>query len=262
MENRKKISVAIITKNEEKRLPECLKSVAFADEIVIVDSGSTDKTLEIAKEFGCRVFVEEWKGFGMQKNSAIEKCTNEWVIILDADERIPSETKYSILAVIQNPTASAYSFKMKHFINKRWIKYGGNWPDWHVRLVNKNKGSFVGTIHERWVTEGNIEKIDAYIEHYGFEDYFDMIKTMNEYSTLSAQELYISGRRASIFTPIVHSIAMFIKVFILKKGFLDGFDGLVLALLKAGGSFFKYAKLLELQRKMKNASCLNVSSYL
>lgn len=252
MKHEVKISVAIITKNEEKRLPDCLKSVSFADDIVVVDSGSSDRTVEIAKEFGCRVFEEEWKGFGKQKNSAVHKCLHKWVIILDADERVSPDVKDLIFNTLQKPGASAFSFKMKHFINKRWIKYGGNWPDWHVRLVDKDKGEFLGEIHEGWKTNGNIAKIDACIEHYGFFDYADMLKTMNKYSTISAQELFRSGKRVNIFTPIVHGIAMFFKIYILKKGFLEGLDGLVLAFLKAGGSFFKYAKLLELQREKES----------
>ncbi|MCX7913980.1 MAG: glycosyltransferase family 2 protein [Thermodesulfovibrionales bacterium] len=243
-----KISVAIITKDEEKRLPACLESVSFADEIVVVDSGSIDRTVDIARSFGCKVFIEEWKGYGSQKNSAIQKCTNEWVLVLDADERVPSYTKELIFESLKNPRASAYSFKMKHYINNRWLKHGGNWPDWHIRLINKNRGKFRGEIHEKWITNGTTEKINAHIDHYGFSNYAEMVETMNKYSTISAKELFASGKRANILTPIIHSITMFIKIYFLKKGFLDGLDGLVLALLKAGGSFFKYAKLLELQR--------------
>ncbi len=252
MENKAKISVAIITKNEEKRLPDCLKSVDFADEIVVVDSGSSDNTLEIAKEFGCQVFSEEWKGFGRQKNSAIQKCLNDWVIVLDADERIPPETRDSIFTILNNPTSTAYEFKMKHYFGNRWVKHGGNYPDWHIRLVNKNYGEFVGEIHEKWQTSGTVSKIDACIEHYGFSDYADMLKTMNEYSTIAAKELFHSGKKVNILTPVFHSITMFIKIFILKKGFLDGLDGLVLSILKAGGSFFKYAKLIELQKEKES----------
>lgn len=244
-----KISAAIITKDEEKRLPDCLKSLSFTDEIIVVDSGSKDRTVEIAKEFGCKVFIEDWKGYGNQKNSAIQKCFNEWVITIDADERIPPKTKEVILETIKNPRASAYSFKRKNHINDRWLRHGDSWPDWQVRLVNKNKGSFKGEIHERWVTDGIIEKIDAYIEHYGFLNYAEMLETMNKYSSISAKELYLSGEKAIVLSPIVHALCMFIKIYILKRGFLDGLDGLVLALLKAGGSFFKYAKLIELQRK-------------
>lgn len=246
-----KVSVAIITKNEEKRLPDCLKSVFFADDIVVVDSGSTDKTAQIAESFGCRVFVEEWKGFANQKNSAIQKCKNEWVIVLDADERVPLETKDLIANVLITPSNSAYSFKMKHFIAKRWLKYGGHWPDWHVRLINKNKGAFYGEIHERWETNEGIGKINGCIEHYGFSNYSDMLRNVNDYSSIAANELFEKGRRVNMIAPVAHAVAMFFKIYILQKGILDGFDGVVMAIAKAGGSFFKYAKLYELQRREK-----------
>jgi len=120
-----KLSVAIITKNEEDRLSACLKSVSFADDIVVVDSGSTDRTVKIAKEMGCRVFIEEWKGYGPQKQSALQKCKNEWVLIIDADERIPEETKEKIMEIVKNPLADAYSFPLKNFFHKKWIKHCG-----------------------------------------------------------------------------------------------------------------------------------------
>lgn len=250
--NKLKISVAIITKNEEKRLPDCLNSVSFADEIVVVDSGSTDKTIQIAESFGCRVYVEEWKGFGNQKNSAIQKCTNDWVLALDADERVPPLTRDSIADVLKSPSESAYSFKMKHFIDNRWLKHGGHWPDWHIRLINKNKGAFCGEIHEKWITKEGYGKIDAYIEHYGFSNYSDMLRNVNDYSSIAAKELFEKGKRVNMLTPIIHGIAMFLKTYIFQKGILDGFDGLIMAVAKANGSFFKYAKLYELQRKERS----------
>lgn len=243
-----KLSVAIITKNEEARLPDCLKSVSFADDIVIVDSGSTDRTLEIARDFGCRVFVEGWKGYGPQKNSAIEKCRHRWVFLLDADERLPDPTKEEILRILQKPEADAYSFRRKNFLHARWIKHSGYWPDRHIRIVDRTKGAFKSAIHERWATDGRVQDLDAYIEHYAFSNYSDMLKTLNEYSTVIAREMYKSGKRANPLTPVYHGIGMFLKIYIIERGFLDGMDGLVTALTKAGGSFFKYAKLLEFQR--------------
>ncbi|MCL0071477.1 glycosyltransferase family 2 protein [Thermodesulfovibrionales bacterium] len=130
------LSIAVITKNEEERLPDCLRSVSFADEIVVVDSKSTDKTVEIAKEFGCRVFVEDWKGYSSQKNSAIDKCKHDWVLVIDADESIPEETKNEIVRII-NATANsadAYSFPRKNFFHGKWIRHSGWWPDRVVRL--------------------------------------------------------------------------------------------------------------------------------
>lgn len=248
---RVRLSVVIITKNEEKNLPDCLKSVSFADEIIVVDSGSTDRTVEIAKELGCRVFVEEWKGYGPQKNSALDKCKNEWALILDADERVPKETVELISSAIQRPGVDAYSLKRKNYLHGKWLRHSGYWPDKHVRLVRKDKGAFYPRVHEKWRTDGVVQELDAHIDHYAFSNYSDMLKTLNDYSTAIAEDLFASGRRVTVFAPVYHGVAMFLKIYFIEKGFLDGMTGLVTALTKAGGSFFKYAKLLELQREDK-----------
>jgi (heptosyl)LPS beta-1,4-glucosyltransferase len=242
------LSVAIITKNEERNLAACLKSVSFTDDIVVVDSGSTDRTVEIAGEFGCRVFVEEWKGYGPQKNSAVDKCRHEWVLLLDADERVPDETMEAIKEALKGPAADAYSFRRRNYFHGKWIKHSGNWPDRIVRLVNRTKGAFQSVIHERWVTDGQVQDLDAYISHYSFSCYSDLLKTLNKYSTMTAGELFSSGRRANPLSPLYHGVGMFLRNYFLERGFLGGIDGLVISLTKAGGSFFKYAKLLELQR--------------
>ncbi len=239
--------MAIITKDEEKKLPRCLDSVSFSDEIIVVDSGSTDRTIEIAREFGCRVFSEDWKGYGPQKNSAIEKCKYEWVLLLDADERLAAGAK-EVIEKVQWTQATAFRFRRKNYLHGRWMKHSGYWPDWQIRLIDRTRGSFEGNLHERWVTDGPVVDLDACIEHYAFSDYSDMLKTLDEYSSVIARELYVSGKRANALSPILHGGGMFFKIFVIEKGFLDGLDGLVTALTKAGGSFFKYAKLLELQR--------------
>jgi glycosyltransferase involved in cell wall biosynthesis len=249
----KDLSVAIITKNEEKRLPDCLRSISFADEIVVVDSHSTDNTVEIARSFGCRVFPEDWKGYGPQKISALGKCRNEWVLILDADERLAGGAK-EIIEKIQWPQATAFRFRRKNHLHGRWMKHSGYWPDWQIRLVNRQRGSFQGKIHEQWVTDGPIHDLDACICHYSFSGYSDMLKRLNNYSTVDARELYAAGRRTTPAAPLYHGIGMFFKIFLIEKGFLDGIDGLVTAITKAGGSFFKYAKLLELQREDKRGN--------
>ncbi|HET6515298.1 MAG TPA: glycosyltransferase family 2 protein [Thermodesulfovibrionales bacterium] len=246
------LSVALITKNEEARLPECLKSVSFAEEIVLVDSGSTDRTVEIAETHGCRVFLEDWKGYGPQKNSAVEKCSHDWVLLLDADERIPAETRNKILKTLKKPDADAYRLKRKNYLHGRWLRHSGYWPDRHIRLVNRRRGSFQSVVHERWITEGRVGDLDAYIDHHAFSNYSDMLKTLNDYSSVIARELFASGKRANPLTPVFHGIAMFLKIYLLERGLLDGMDGLVTAITKAGGSFFKYAKLLELQNDREN----------
>ena len=244
------LSVAIITKDEEEMLPDCLKTVSFADDIVVVDSGSRDRTVEIATEFGCRVFVEDWKGYGPQKNSAVQKCKHDWVLIIDADERIPVEAELKIKEVLKNPLADAFSLSRKNFFHGKWIRHSGFWPDRTLRLVKKTMGNFDSVVHEKWATGGRIQGLDAHIEHYSFSNYSDMLKKLDEYSSAAAGMLFDSGIRTTALSPLIHACNMFFKTYIIKRGFLDGFDGLIISLTKAGGSFFKYAKLLELQKGM------------
>ena len=243
------LSVAIITKNEECNLPACLASVGFADDIVVVDSGSTDRTVEIAKKFGCRVFVEDWKGNGLQYSSALEKCNNKWCLVIDADERIPPDAKEAILAVLVNPSHDAYSFPRRNYFHGQWVKHSDWWPDRVIRLVRKDKGRFLPGTHGKWITSGKLNNTMHYpIHHYSFSTYSDMLITLDNYTNAVSEELFNKGRKIHLLVPIYHGLSMFFKIFILKRGFLDGFDGLVIAITKAGGSFFKYAKLLELQR--------------
>jgi glycosyltransferase involved in cell wall biosynthesis len=226
------LSVAIITKNEEGNLPDCLRSVSFADDIVVVvDSSSTDRTVEIAESFGCHVFIEDWKGDGPQKNSAIAKCKHEWVLVLDADERIPDETQKVIMSIVNDPSsADAYNFPRKNYFHRRWIRYCGWWPDRIIRFVKRSKGSFQAITHGKWATSGAF---------------------METRSTDMARELFDAGKRANVFTPFLHGITMFLKIYIIKLGFLEGFDGFIISITRAGGSFFKYAKLLEIQNENK-----------
>lgn len=245
---RLQLSAAIITKNEEQALPDCLRSLEFVDDIVVVDCGSTDGTVALARERGCRVFLEDWKGFGPQKDSAIAKCRHDWVLLVDADERVPAEARRAIREAVTTPAAAAYRLRMKHHLRERWVRHGGAWPDWHIRLVDRTRGSFQGRIHERWITQGPVGDLDAHLEHYAFAGYSDMLKSLDEYSTLHARDLFASGRRVHPWTPVAHGIAMFLKVYLVQRCCFLGLDGLVSALTRAGGSFFKYAKLLELQR--------------
>jgi glycosyltransferase involved in cell wall biosynthesis len=218
---------------------------------VVVDSGSVDRTVAIAKDFGCRVFVEDWKGYGPQKNSAVAKCRHTWVLLLDADEQVPDETRKSIMKILESPEADAYSFRRKNYFHGKWIKHSGNWPDRTIRLVNRTKGTFKSVIHEKWITEGCLQELDACLLHYSFSSYADLLKTLNKYSTLTSEELFTSGRKSTPLLPLYHGIGMFLKIYFIERGFLGGLDGLIISLTKAGGSFFKYAKLLELQREKK-----------
>lgn len=249
MENKMPLSVAVITKNEEQNIRECLRSVAFACDIVVVDSGSTDATTAIAAEAGCRVFVEDWKGYGPQKNSALEKCRFDWTLIVDADERIPEATAREIERCLQYDRGfSAFSFRRKNFFHGKWMKRCGWWPDETVRLVRRSQGRMLGLTHEKWGTRGRTGKLSAHIDHYSFGNYDDMLGIMRSRAAGMARELFDSGRRIGPATPVLHGLGMFLKAFVFRLGFLAGFDGLVISLTTAGVSFFKYANLLELQR--------------
>jgi glycosyltransferase involved in cell wall biosynthesis len=240
------LSVAIITKNEEKKLPDCLKSVSFADDIVVVDSGSTDRTLEIAKEFGCRVFVERWKGYGPQKNSAIDKCKHEWVLILDADERIPQETMQKIIEIMENPKVDACSFPRKNYFHGRWIKSSGWWPDRVVRLFKKSRGRITDSlVHESVIVNGTIKKANTPIIHYPVENLNDMISKINLYSSLGAEELFQKGKRTSIFMAFLKGFVAFLKLYFLRLGFLEGFEGFAISFYHAVNTTYKYLKLKE-----------------
>lgn len=246
------LSVAVIARDEEERLPGCLESASFADEIVVVDSGSADRTVEIAGAAGARVFQEPWKGFSAQKQSAVDHCRNDWVLILDADERVPGATAGRILEVLstRDPAVTAFSFPRKNIFHGRWIRHCGWWPDRIVRLVDRRAGAFDGrAVHERWLTRGRELPLDAPLEHHSFRRYADLTVKMERYSDLAAASMHAEGRTAGPLTPPLHALWMFFRTYVLELGALDGFDGFVISLMNGGGSFFKYAKLRELARE-------------
>jgi glycosyltransferase involved in cell wall biosynthesis len=242
------LSIAILTKNEEARLSDCLKSVSFSDEVLVVDSGSSDKTVEVAKSFGARVLIEEWRGFSGQKQFAVDQCRHDWVLILDADERIPEGSALTIRQEIakNDPEISAYSFRRKNYLHGRWIKHCGWWPDRIVRLVHRKKGGFDGRpVHETWIADGKVKTLDAIIEHVSFRNYSELVAKMENYSNLTSKELFERNKQVNFLTPVFHGLWMFIKTYFLELGVIDGFDGLLISTMNAGGSFLKYAKLRE-----------------
>jgi (heptosyl)LPS beta-1,4-glucosyltransferase len=249
------LSVAIITLNEADRLPACLQSVAFADEIVVVDSGSQDGTIQIAKSFGCKVIEHPWLGFPKQKQFAVDNCSSRWVLILDADERLPRETGQEIRNALARRTENdcvAYSFQRKNFFHQRWIRHCGWWPERVIRLVDRQHGTFNDTlVHEKWIPSGKVGDLQGCIEHYSFRDYADLIKKMQLYSTLSSRHLFEKGKQSSWWTPIVHGFWTFFTTYLFRLGLLEGFDGFVISLMNSGGTFMKYAKLKELQNFQK-----------
>jgi glycosyltransferase involved in cell wall biosynthesis len=242
------LSVAIVAMNEENKIRRCLESVLFADDIVFVDSHSTDRTPEIAREYGCRVFIEDWKGDGPQVNSALEKCKNEWVLVVDADERVPEDTREELIKWISQPkTVNSYRLPRRNFFHGKWIKGCDWWPDETVRLVKKGTGNFESLSHRRWKASSTPGTFPLPLEHYSYSNYSNLLTMLEIRSSIMAQELFEQGKKTNAIAPFFHGTGMFFKLYLLKRGFLEGFDGLVICIARATGSFFKYAKLWELQ---------------
>lgn len=245
------LSVAIITQNEATNLPACLQSVAFADQIVVVDSGSIDETVKIAADFGCDVFTEVWRGFGPQKQLAIDRCRNAWVLILDADERIPPETAAVIKELtLRSSEVAGYSFPRKNFFQGRWIKHAGWWPDRVVRLFRRDCGAMTNvSVHEAVTVAGRVTALAFPIEHFTESRLSALLHKIDRYSTLGAEEAFAAGRRATVWGALCRAKLTFVHGYFLRLGFLDGPQGLTLAIADAVNKFFKYAKLSELSRK-------------
>jgi hypothetical protein len=248
------LSVAIIAKNEAQNLPACLDSVRFAEQIVVIDSGSIDGTAEIARNFGCQVYNEPWRGFGAQKQFAIDQCTHPWVLLLDADERVPAVTASAIKNIVDSDSeeTAGYSFPRKNFFQGRWIRHLWG-KDRVVRLFRKNRGRMTNArVHEAVEVKGPVENLDVPLDHYTESSLSKLLVKMNHYTTLGAQEAFEEGKRASVWTAVFLAIFAFLQSYFLKRGFLDGVQGLTLSVAESVSKFFKYAKLSELSRKGKN----------
>lgn len=241
------ISVAIITLNEEDRLPECLTSIAFADDLVIVDSGSTDRTIEIARNFGARVFSEPWRGFGPQKQFAIEQCKEDWILLIDADERLPPATIAEIKTTVNSSSHQAYSLPRKNFFLDRWIRHAGWWPDRTIRLFKRDTARMPPQlVHESLEVNGRIGELASPIIHYPFRDLSHMMIKMDKYSSAGALELRKGGGSSSYLKAISRASWAFFYNYLIRGGILDGGPGLVIAISDAVNKFFKYAKLREM----------------
>ena len=254
MENKIPLSVAIITKNEAENLPDCLRSVAFAGQIVVVDSGSTDDTVDVAKEFECDVYIEPWRGFGPQKQFAIDQCRNPWILLIDADERLPWDTAQAIKNIVLNSltAAAGFSFPRKNFFQGRWVKHAGWWPDRVVRLFRKNLGRMTeAKVHEALEIDGLVEALVYPIEHFTESRLSRIIQKIDQYSTLGAEESFKEGKTASLWAAAFRAKLAFLHNYFFRCGFLDGPQGLTLAVTNAVNKFFKYAKLAEMNKQFK-----------
>ena len=247
------LSVVLITQNAAAQLPQCLASVAFADEVVVVDSGSSDGTEAVAARYGARVMTKEWLGYGRQKQYAVEQAAHDWVLCLDADERVSPELAASVVRALQAPAASAYRMARRNRFLGRWLRHGEGYPDWSIRLFDRR--------HARWSDDEVHEKVifadspgtplgtlSGDLLHESGEDLARYLEKQNRYTALAAQELYRRGERAGLARLVLSPLARFFKFYVLRLGFLDGLPGLVHISIGCINSFMKYAKLIELQR--------------
>lgn len=244
------LSVAIITKDEEYRLPDCLKSVSFAAEIIVVDSGSTDATVEIAKRFGAVVYSEPWRGFGRQKQSAIDHCTQPWILLLDADERVTPELSAAIQTLIVGHSSFlSYSIPRKNIFCGQWLKHAGWWPDRVVRLFKKGSARMSDRlVHEALEVDGQIGVFSDPLLHYSNRDLSQTLEKINHYSSAGAEQLYARGISTSLFKALAHATWAFANNYVFRLGVLDGVPGLVQATTDAVNTLFKYLKLWEMEK--------------
>jgi len=246
-----KLSVVVITKNEEDNIGRCLDSVRFADELIVVDSGSTDKTVVIAESYQAKILYPQWQGFGPAKQAGVEKASGEWILSIDADEEVTPELAGEIKSKIENDNGTCgYYFKRKTKFLGKWILHCGWYPDYVLRLFQKQKGKFDNAIvHEKVVTNGPVDYLNSELLHYSYPDLEHYLKKFNRYTTMGAEEAFRNGRKAKLTDIVINPAASFVKHYFLKQGFRDGLEGFVLSSLSSMSVMVKYSKLRLLWKK-------------
>nr|WP_276539192.1 glycosyltransferase family 2 protein [Chromobacterium alkanivorans] len=246
---RARISVVLITKNAETSLEKCLDSVGFADEIVLVDSGSTDRTLAIASAYKAKVIHQDWLGFGPQKQLAVQAASHDWVLCLDADEWLSTELVNEIKDVLDNPQATAFQFPRCNRFMGRFLKHGEGYPDWSLRLFHRGHARWSDDlVHEYVIADGPVHRLRHDLMHESGEDIALYLSKQNRYTSLQAEQLLQRGKRVGIAKLILSPLLRFLKFYFFRRGFLDGVPGLVHISIGCFNSYIKYAKLIELRR--------------
>lgn len=241
------VSAIIITRNEEANIRECLALLTWVDQIVVVDCGSSDRTVEICREFTDLVRVHDWPGFGPQKNRALDYATGDWVLSIDADERVRPELRQEIIAALPAGEAVAYELPRLSWYCGRFIRHSGWRPDYVLRLFKRGAGRFSDDlIHERVLVKGPVGRLRNDLLHYSFRNLEQVLNVVNRYSSLGAEQKFRAGQKSGLGRAIGHGLWGFFSTYLLKAGFLDGRQGLMLAISNAEGAYYKYLKLLEL----------------
>ncbi|MEO8132874.1 MAG: glycosyltransferase family 2 protein [Betaproteobacteria bacterium] len=249
------ISLVLITRDAGAQLHACLNSARFADEILIVDSGSVDDTVQIAASFGARVVDQSWLGYGPQKQFAVARAVHDWVLCLDADERVTPVLRASIEAALIDPAFVAYRMARCNRFLGRWLRHGEGYPDWSVRLFDRRHARWSDdAVHERVLIDGPAGTVTGDLRHESAESLDEYLAKQNRYTTLQAGSLHAQGRRASVLQMLLSPAMRFVKFYFIRLGFLDGVAGLIHIAIGAGNSFVKYAKLLALERNAREAA--------
>lgn len=242
------LSAVLIVKNEAERLAECLERLRFADEIIIVDAGSTDNTIDIAKRFTSHVYVEpDWQGYGIQRQRAQARARGDWILMVDADEHITPELQNSIQAAVRaDDQNTVYAIARLSWCFGRFIRHSGWYPDYVVRLYPREKAAYgEATVHEKlaYPSTMSVRQLQGDLLHYTYRDLEHYLVKSAQYAAAWAEQRQLQGRRSSLLQGTLHGLACFIKMYILRLGFLDGRQGLLLAMLSGHSTFAKYADL-------------------
>ena len=246
-----RLSDILITKNEASRLAATLEAVAFADEIIVLDSGSTDGTLELARKFTDKVQVTaDWPGFGPQKNRALDLAGGDWVLSLDADERLTPELAAEIQAVIAAPKAEVYELPRSSSFCGRSMNHSGWWPDYVFRLFRRGAARFSDDlVHERLVFEGTAGRLTAPLLHESFRTLDEVLSKINHYSSAGAEQALARGKQGGLGKAVGHGLWAFLRTYFLRAGFLDGREGFLLAVTSAEAVYYRYVKLMYLREQ-------------
>lgn len=245
------LAVTVITKNESKHIRNCLESVKWVDEIIILDSGSTDDTVAICRQYTDKVFATDWPGFGVQKNRAIQKTACEWILSIDADESVSEALRREIEEAIRQPgNRVAYQIPRRSSYCGRYMRHGGWWPDYVTRLFRQGYARFSDDlVHERLMVQGTTGRLAHPLMHRAFSDLEEVLDTANAYSSAGARLMHQQHKKASLMGAVSHGLWSFFHTYVVRAGFLEGKEGFMLAVSNGEGTYYKYLKLMLMDER-------------
>lgn len=243
------LSITVVTKNEEANIRQCLESVSWADEIIVLDSGSTDATVDVCRQYTNKVFHQDWLGYGPQKNRALDYATGDWILSLDADERVTPQLREEIEQAMTQHRFDAYRLPRLSQYCGRFMRHGGWWPDYVLRLFKRGTARFSeARVHEQVETAAAVGTLVSPLLHHSFRNFEQVLHKVNQYSTEGAHMLAARGKKASLSQAVLHALWAFCRTYVVRRGFLDGRHGFLLAVSNAEGTYYRYVKLWYLQQ--------------